>query len=198
MYYTNVDDLQNRVASRAEILVLAGNVFPDWLLIEWIGNFDDEFSMSINFWKGILIIWFHTRTTEGSLHLYNIGFSKISMPETHFPNQEDETNFKTRLRRGSRCVFLGQRFGGGEGHILGGWQDDVSGAWEQQQAGGLGGPVEVQPVKVGDFSMQNDTKKNSVHVLSAMEISLGWSPPIRECQSKVKVTYITYIYIYKY
>lgn len=109
MYYTNVDDLQNRVASRAEILVLAGNVFPDWLLIKWVGNFDDEFSMSINFWKGILIIWFHTRTTEGSLHLYNIGFSKISMPETHFPNQEDETNFKTRLRRGSRCVFLGQR-----------------------------------------------------------------------------------------
>ena len=186
MYYTNVDDLQNRVASRAEILVLAGNVFPDWLLIKWVGNFDDEFSMSINFWKGILIIWFHTRTTEGSLHLYDIGFSKIFMPETHFPNQEDETNFKTRLRRGSRCVFLGQRSVVVGSHPRG-VQDDVSGAWEQQQAGGPGGPVEVQPVKVGDFSMQNDTKKDSVHVLSAMEISLGWSPPSANASQKWKL-----------
>ena len=79
------------------------------------------------------------------------------MPETHFPNQEDETNFKTRLRRGSRCVFLGQRRWCLGSHPRG-VQDDVSGAWEQQQAGGPGGPVEVQPVKVGDFSMQNDTK----------------------------------------
>ena len=90
------------------------------------------------------------------------------MPETHFPNQEDETNFKTRLRRGSRCVFLGQRR-----WCLGSHPRGLAGRCFRSvgttTGRGSGGPVEVQPVKVGDFS----TKKDSVHVLSAMEISLG-------------------------
>ena len=67
--------------------------------------------------------------------------------------------------------------GGGEGHILGtGVQDDVSGAWEQQQAGGFWGVrlLEVQPREGWRFFPCKTTpKRDSVHVLSAMEISLG-------------------------